>query len=282
MKFCVRSDACGNDRARLVSFCKGAGEEAICGIPQLPETVGPDGRVSAERLREYQGLLRRGGISLRLITESFFNEDLDSDAAVERRVDGVLAALSAMQAADVESMFLFVGATFASPKEREMRWERLAAAYARIVPHAEKTGRKIATHGMQMPDYLLFSAADLQKLIEVAPRPCSGLTFCVGCFRIAGNDLMEWLDRFGPERVFMVHMRDVRFPPGGGFEDVRYGEGVIDLPGIAARLTDIGFTGLVCPEHVPRFPGDPFEELSTAWGLGYLRALFARAAARSR
>jgi len=280
VEFCVRSDACGNDRARLVRFLKGAGETAVCGIPQLPETVGSDGRVSAARLQEYQAFLRKDGISLRLITESFFNEDLDSDAAVKRRVDEVLAALSAMQAADVESLFLFIGATFASPKERDMRWKRLAAAYERIVPWAEKTGRRIATHGMQAPEYLLFSAADMEKLIAISPRPCNGVTFCVGCFSIAGNDLMEWLDRFGAERVFMVHMRDVRFPPGGGFEDVRFGEGVIDLPRIAARLTDIGFAGLVCPEHVPRFPGDPCEELSTAWALGYLRGLFTRAAAR--
>jgi D-mannonate dehydratase len=179
-------------------------------------------------------------------------------------------------------LFLFVGATYATRKERDMRWERLAAAYARIVPHAEKTGRTIATHGMQLPEYLLFSAADIEKLIAVAPRPCSGLTFCVGCFSIAGNDLLEWLDRFGTERVFMVHVRDVRVPAGGGFEDVRYGEGVIDLPRIAQRLMDLRYAGLVCPEHVPQFPGDPFEELSTAWGLGFVRGLFAQAAARGR
>jgi hypothetical protein len=82
-----------------------------------------------------------------------------------------------------------------------------------------------------------------EKLIAGSPRPCNGLTFRVGRFTIASNDLMEWLDRFG----------------------------------IAARLTKVGFPGLVCPEHPPRFAGEPFEELSMAWSLGYLRALFAKA-----
>ena len=81
------------------------------------------------------------------------------------------------------------------------------------------------------------------------------------------------------ENYRFYYMRDVRLPTGSGFEDVRFGDGVIDLPRIAARLTELKFGGLVCPEHTPKFPGDQFEELSTAWGLGYLRGLFARAQA---
>jgi hypothetical protein len=88
---------------------------------------------------------------------------------------------------------------------------------------------------MQTPEFLLFSAKDLERLIEGEPRPCHGLTFCAGCFTLAGDTLLDWLDRFG--------------------------------------LARDGYTGWLCPERVPRLPGDPFEELSTAWALGCLRAI---------
>jgi len=116
---------------------------------------------------------------------------------------------------------------------------------------------------------------DRERLIEHAPSSCNGLTFCVGCFTLAGDDILHWLERFGARRIFMIHMRDVQTYAQGRFADVRCGEGKVDLRAFVRKLSDLGYDGLICPEHVPRFEQDPYEEISTAWGLGYLEALFA-------
>ncbi len=276
MKLCIRTDACGNQRDRLVQFCKGVGEYQVYGIPELPEMHGPDGLILPDRLQEYCAFLGSHGVTLRMVTSSIWDADLASDTAAERKAEQIRATLSAMGAASVPSLFLFIGAKVAaSPKEHEAQWVRLRALYSQIVSHADATGRTLATHGMQTPEYLLFSAADTEKLIEHAPSACNGLTFCVGCFTLAGDDLRLWLERFGADRIFMVHMRDVRTFADGRFSDVRYGEGGVDLRTFVRKLKDIGYDGLICPEHVPRFEMDPYEEISTAWGLGYLKALFA-------
>ncbi len=276
MKLCIRTDACGNDRERVVRFCKGVGEHLVHGMPELPGMHGPDGLIKPDRLQEYCGYLRSHGVTLQMVTGRMEDAELATDEAARRSTEQICATLSAMKTAGVPSMFLFIGAKAAgSAREREAQWARLRTAYRTIVARAAAEGRQIATHGMQTPEYLLFSAADSEKLITLAPDACNGLTFCVGCFTLAGDDIRAWLERFGTQRIFMIHMRDVQTYAEGRFADVRYGEGKVDLRAFVRKLKDIGYDGLVCPEHVPRFEQDPFEEISTAWGLGYLKALFA-------
>ncbi len=276
MQLCVRTDACGNDIDRLIQFCNGLGVSQVHAFPQLAKISDEKGPLQPDRLRDYHTRLRQGGLSLRMLTEVIADADLASAEAQGNKIAQIGGLLRAMQAAEVESLFLFIALSGGgSEGEREVQWARLERFYREIVAQAEATGRRLAAHGHQRRDCLVFSAADMERLLTAAPSPNSGLTFCAGCLHLAGDDLGGSLRRFGLEKIFVVHARDVRRRPEGGHEDTLFGAGEIDLPAFIGHLQAMDYRGLLCPEHLPRLPYDTFEEISTACGLGYLRALMA-------
>jgi len=276
MKLCIRTDACGNDPERVAQYCIGLGEDQVWAFPELAGGYGQDGLMQPARLQAYREQLRGHGLDLRLVTETLGDEDVASQQGRRAKVARICSVLTAMQAAEVESLFVVVTVRAADGEaERKAQWTRLGEIYREIADHAEATGRRLASHGHQTPEYLVFSAADMERLLSLAPSESNGVTFCTGCYQIAGDDLCGWVERFGKERIFLVHARDVRRQASGGFEDCRYGEGEVDLKAVVSRLKAIGYRGLVCPEHLPRLAHDQFDEISTAWGLGYLRALLA-------
>lgn len=276
MKLCVRTDICGNEPDRVARYCIGLGVDEVWSFPELEAAYGEDGLMKSAPLRAYQEQWRRHGLHMALTTEELSNADVASEHAAHAKAARIRSVLTAMQSARVESLFLILNIRAAgSESEREAQWAHLAALYRKIAPHAEETGRRLANHGHQTPDHLVFAAADMERLLSLAPSAANGLTFCTGCFQLAGDDLGLWIERFGRQRIFLVHMRDVRRRAGGGFDEVRFGEGEIDLKAVVKRLKAIGYDGLVCPEHLPRVAYDPYEEISTAWGMGYLRALLA-------
>lgn len=276
MKLCVRTDICGNDHDRVAQYCMGLGVDQVWSFPEFHSAYGADGLMKPSPLQAHQEQWRRHGLHMALVTEELSNEDVASEDGARAKAARIRSVLTAMRAAQVESLFLILNIRAGSSEGgRKAQWARLAELYRDIVPHAEETGRRLANHGHQTPEHLVFAAADMERLLSLAPSAANGLTFCTGCFQLAGDDLGLWIERFGKEKVFLVHMRDVRRRADGGFDEVRFGEGEIDLKAVVKRLRAIGYDGLVCPEHLPRVAYDPYEEISTAWGMGYVRALLA-------
>jgi len=277
MNLCVRTDACGNDPERVAQYCEGLGIREVWSFPEFAEGYGADGLMAADGLRAYEEQWRRRGLHLAMVSEMVDDADLASDPGAQAKIARLRSVLTAMQAAEVEALFVVLNIRAAGAEaEREAQWRRLAAICRDAAAHAETTtGRRLVYHGHQTPEHLVFRAAELERLLSLAPSPANGITFCTGCLQLAGDDLGGWVERFGTERIFFVHMRDVRARPDGGFDEVRFGEGEVALGTVVERLRAIGYDGPICPEHIPRVAYDPHEEISTAWGLGYLRALLA-------
>ena len=102
------------------------------------------------------------------------------------------------------------------------------------------------------------------------PSAYNGFTFCMGCYQLAGDNLYDIIHQLG-EKIFFVHARDVIRKPNG-FDETSFGKGEVDIIGVLRSLRDSGYQGLVCPEHLPRVDYDPYDEIASAWGLGYLAA----------
>lgn len=165
---------------------------------------------------------------------------------------------------------------------KEEMWSRVTYFLERIVPIAERAGVKLAVHPDDPPaeelrgtGRILTSHEGLKRLIETVPSPCNGLEFCQGTVAEMGPDrTLEAIRYFGGlGKIFYVHFRNVRgqFPK---FDEVFIDEGDVDMLMAMRTYKEVGFDGVMTPDHSPRVAGDsPYRHRGMAFALGYMRAL---------
>jgi mannonate dehydratase len=179
------------------------------------------------------------------------------------------------------------------PRNAEQVWEAITYFLERVIPVAEAAGVKMACHphdpalppgGLRGVDTVLGSVEGIKRLIEIAPSPYHGLNFCQGTvaemLHDPKNEVPEIIRYFGErKKIFMVHFRNIR---GGylNFEEVFPDEGDVDMYQCIKLYRQLGYQGMVLPDHVPH------SEVDTRWGhrqrsfcLGYTRALIQAAEA---
>ena len=125
---------------------------------------------------------------------------------------------------------------------------------------------------------VLGSIDGVKKFIDLADSPYHGLNFCQGtvaemCKDPAG-DVLEAIRHFGSrEKIFMVHFRNIR----GGFlkfEEVYIDEGDVDMWEVMKVYREVGYDGIMVPDHVPRSEQDsPGGHRQRAFTAGYIKAL---------
>jgi mannonate dehydratase len=168
----------------------------------------------------------------------------------------------------------------------EVFWERITYFLERVIPVATEYKVKMACHphdpGVPEPGYrgearLLGTVEGLKKFIEIAPSPYHGLNFCAGT--IASNlhnpagEICDVIRYFGErKKIFNVHLRNIR---GGrdNFQEVYPDEGDVDMYKVVTVLKDVGYSGMVMPDHVPTHPEDPDQLQGFAFAFGYIKAL---------
>jgi len=176
----------------------------------------------------------------------------------------------------------------------EVFWERITYFLERIIPVATEYKVKMACHphdpGVPEPGYrgearVLGTVEGLKKFIEISPSPYHGLNFCAGT--IASNlhnpasRIFDVIRYFGERRkIFNVHLRNIR---GGrdNFQEVYPDEGDVDMYEVVKVLKEIGYSGMVMPDHVPTHPDDPDQLHGFAFGFGYIKALIQAVYAQS-
>src|SRR6185436_14423475 len=90
------------------------------------------------------------------------------------------------------------------------------------------------------------------------------------------DDLPNVIRQFG-DRIHFVHFRDVRGTPER-FVEVFHDEGPTDMLACMRAYRDIGFEGVLRPDHVPTLEGDSNDDpcySSTArlHAIGYIQGL---------
>ncbi|RZK41469.1 MAG: mannonate dehydratase [Pedobacter sp.] len=109
--------------------------------------------------------------------------------------------------------------------------ENLAYFLKAIVPTAESLGVKMCIHPDDPPFPILglprvvCNEEDLAFIVDSAPSPSNGITFCTGSLGAnPNNDLVEMAKRFGPN-IHFLHLRNVQKENTGSFYEAPHLDG---------------------------------------------------------
>ncbi len=171
------------------------------------------------------------------------------------------------------------------PISEEKLWETLEHFLKRVLPVAEKAGVRLAMHPDDPPlspirgvGRIMRSVENFQRLLDLVPSPMNGVTLCQGNFALMSNDLPGVIRHFGKQgKIFFVHLRDVRGTPEK-FEETWHDAGQTDLLACLRAYREIGFEGVLRPDHVPTVEGDSneaagYSSFGRLYAIGYIRGL---------
>src|SRR5918912_1348726 len=164
-------------------------------------------------------------------------------------------------------------------------WNNLEYFLHRVLPVAEKWNVKLAMHPDDPPlspirgvGRIMRSVENFQRLLDLAPSPMSGITMCQGNFTLMTDDLPAVIRHFGRQgKIFFVHFRDVRGTPEK-FEETWHDAGKTDMLACMKAYKEIGFEGVLRPDHVPTVEGDSnanagYSSFGRLYAIGYIRGL---------
>jgi mannonate dehydratase len=169
------------------------------------------------------------------------------------------------------------------PIDEEKLWETLAHFLHRVLPVAEKAGVKLSMHPDDPPlspirgvGRIMRSVANYQRLLDISDSPMNTITLCQGNFTLMTDDLPSVIRKFGP-RISFVHFRDVQGVPEK-FEETWHDAGKTDMLACMKAYRDIGFDGVLRPDHVPTVEGDSnadagYSAFGRLYAIGYIRGL---------
>lgn len=171
------------------------------------------------------------------------------------------------------------------PVSEEQLWNSLETFLRKVLPVAEKAGVQIAMHPDDPPlspirevSRIMRSVDNFQRLLELAPSPANGITFCQGNFRLMTPDITGAIQKFGrQQKIFFVHFRDVDGTPEK-FSETWHDSGPTDMYECVRAYKSIDFSGLMRPDHVPTVEGDSNENpgyspYGRLYAIGYIRGL---------
>lgn len=185
--------------------------------------------------------------------------------------------------------------TEAGPVNADVYWERITYFLKRVIPVAEEYKVRLACHphdpgmppgkGFRGVETVLGSVDGLKRFIEITPSPYHGLNFCQGTvsemLRKPGEEIFDVIRYFGKRgKIFNVHFRNIR---GGflNFQETFIDDGDVDMLKAMRVYKEIGYDGMMMPDHVPKIAGDVKSLQAFAFSFGYIKALIAAVAAEA-
>ena len=94
-------------------------------------------------------------------------------------------------------------------------------------------------------------------------------------------EIFDVIRYFGSRgKIFNVHFRNIR---GGflNFQETFIDDGDVDMLKAMRVYKEVGYDGMIMPDHVPRISEDPRGLQAFAYTFGYIKALIAAVAAES-
>jgi mannonate dehydratase len=162
-------------------------------------------------------------------------------------------------------------------------WVNLEYFLRRVLPVAERAGVKLAMHPDDPPlspirgvGRIMRSVENYQRLLDLVPSPMNGITLCQGNFRLMTDDIPDAIRKFR-DKVFFVHLRDVRGTVES-FVETWHDDGPTDLLECLRTYREIGYEGVLRPDHVPTVEGDSndrpgYSLYGRLFAVGYIRGL---------
>jgi mannonate dehydratase len=177
--------------------------------------------------------------------------------------------------------------TIAGPISEEVYWERITYFLERVVPVAEAAKVRIACHpqdpgmpkgrGFRGVETVLGSVAGLKRFMNTVPSPYHGLNFCQGTIsemlEKPGEEIYDVIRYFGNRRkIFNVHFRNIK-GKFLNFQETFPDAGDVDMPRALRVYREVGYDGMVMPDHVPTIEGDDNRAQAFSFCHGYIQAL---------
>jgi len=167
----------------------------------------------------------------------------------------------------------------------EQLWDNLKYFLECVVPVAEKANVKLAMHPDDPPlspirglGRIMRSIENYQRLLDLVPSPVNGIALCQGNFTLMTDDLPGVIRRFGRQKkIFFAHFRDVRGTPEK-YVETFHDDGQTNMLACMQAYRDIGFEGVLRPDHVPTMEGDSndtpsYSSIGRLFAIGYIKGL---------
>lgn len=161
-------------------------------------------------------------------------------------------------------------------------WEHYREFLETVLPVAEAAGVVLALHPVDPPvlesmcgiPRLCRSVETFEKAMDLVPSDTHGLKLCLGCFSQMGEDVTQVIRRFRErDEIVFIHFRDV-VGTVPSFHETFVDEGNFDTPTVVKTLAEIGYDGVVIPDHVPLLEGDTdWRHRGRGYTVGYLRGV---------
>jgi len=169
----------------------------------------------------------------------------------------------------------------------DQSWERITYFIRQVMPVAEEYRVRLACHpedpAMPEPNgyrgvHRVLSTVDgLKKFVALSSSPYHGLNFCQGTVAESlenpREEIYEAIRYFGSRgKIFNVHFRNIK---GGflNFQETFPDNGDINFVRAIRAYKDIGYDGMLMPDHVPKIDGDSDGRQAFAYCFGYIQAL---------
>jgi mannonate dehydratase len=173
------------------------------------------------------------------------------------------------------------------PVDEKIYWDRIEYFLKRVVPVAHEAKVKLALHpqdpampkgkGWRGVETVLGTVDGMKRFVETQASPYHGFNFCQGTvsemLEKPGEQIYDVIRYFGSRgKIFNVHFRNIR----GGFlkfEETFPDNGDVDMPRALRTYREVGYDGMVMPDHVPQIQGDERGQKAFAYCFGYIQAL---------
>jgi mannonate dehydratase len=179
--------------------------------------------------------------------------------------------------------------TEAGPVNADTYWERITYFLDRVVPVANEYKVRIACHpqdpamptdrGFRGVTTVLGTVDGLKRFVSIKDSAYHGLNFCQGTvsemLKKPGEEIFDVIRYFGSrKKIFNVHFRNIR---GGflNFQETYIDNGDVDMLKAMRVYKEVGYDGMMMPDHVPQIEGDTRGLQAFAYTFGYIKALIA-------
>lgn len=167
----------------------------------------------------------------------------------------------------------------------ERLWENFEYFLRCVVPVAEKAKVKLALHPDDPPlspirgiGRIFRTVEAFQRALDMVPSEYNGITMCQGNFTLMTDDLPRVIRDFGRQgKIHFIHFRDVAGTPER-FVETFHEVGKTDMLACMRVYKEIGFPGVLRPDHVPTLEGDSnddpcYSSAGRLLAIGYITGL---------
>lgn len=246
----------------------------FAGLHTIGRTVYDDimfGREGAdEQLETIKTLIRNmGQAKIPVLGYQWNPADVPARTSRTARVRGGAKA-EAYDASNLRDPYESIGELDREYTEEEF-WDNYERFLGEVLPVAEEAGVQMAVHPADPPTAeqlggiprLLRNFENFKRAMKIVPSENHGLKLCLGCFsEMTETDIHEVLRYFGErDDIVFVHFRDV-MGTWPAFTESFIDDDSTNFDELEAMQTlrEVGFDGVVIPDHVPDIEGD------TEWG----------------